>query len=189
MNNNQVISLISRQNIIDAGCVDYGSIIRVIEDVFKDYKSGSIMLPEKISQVFNEETQDRINCMPSTLFNEKICGVKWVSVFPDNPHKYGVENVSGIIILSEIETGFPIAVMDGTLLTSLRTGCMGAIGAKYLAKQNAEIYCSIGAGEEDFSALVSIRNCSYFENRLAFSGVALKILAMSLSISFLSDCK
>ena len=51
----------------------------------------------------NEETQERINCLPATLLDEKICGVKWVSVFPPNPGRFGVQNLSAIIVLSEIE--------------------------------------------------------------------------------------
>ncbi|MBR3739434.1 MAG: ornithine cyclodeaminase family protein, partial [Clostridia bacterium] len=73
---------------------------------------------------------------------------KWVSVFPNNPSQFGIQNVSGIIILSSVDTGFPFAVMDGTLITALRTACVGAIGAKYLARKDASVYGSIGAGEE-----------------------------------------
>ena len=148
MTNKINVRLISFEDQVNAGCVDYDTILSSIEDVFLQYQHGSVMLPDKISQVFNQETQDRINCMPSTLYDAGICGVKWVSVFPGNPHKYGVSNVSGIIILSEIEKGFPFAVMDGTLITALRTACMGAIGAKYLARKSSEVYGTIGTGEQ-----------------------------------------
>ena len=86
--------------------------------------------------------------MPSTLLEDRVCGVKWVSVFPGNPRKYGISNVSGLIVLSEIEKGYPFAVMDGTLITALRTACMGAIGAKYLARPDSTAYGSIGAGTQ-----------------------------------------
>ena len=115
------------------------------------------MLPDKISQIFNLETQDRINCMPSTLMKDGVCGVKWVSVFPENPHKFSSQNVSGVIILSELEQGFPIAVMDGTLITALRTACMGAIGAKYLARKDSHIYGTIGSGEQAKAHFVAIK--------------------------------
>lgn len=140
------IKLISEKDIIDSGCINYNSIINTIENAFKEYVNGRIMLPDKISQIFDESTQDRINCMPSTLFDEGICGVKWVSVFPRNPHSFGIPNVSGLIVLSEIERGYPFAVIDGTLITALRTACMGAIGAKYLAKSDSCTYGTIGTG-------------------------------------------
>lgn len=157
MRNEICLKMISKEDIIKSGCFDITHVMSVIEKVLTDYKNGSILLPDKISQIFNEETQDRINCMPSTLLKERVCGVKWVSVFPDNPVKYGVPNVSGIIILSEIDKGFPFAVMDGGFLTAVRTACMGALGAKYLARKDSEIYGTIGTGEQAKMHFIAIK--------------------------------
>lgn len=148
MDNKTIVHLISQKDLISTECISIDKIISVIEDAFRQYHRGTVLLPDKTSQIFNAETQDRINCMPSTLLEEKVCGVKWVSVFPGNPRKYGISNVSGLIVLSEIEKGYPFAVMDGTLITALRTACMGAIGAKYLARSDSTVYCSIGAGTQ-----------------------------------------
>lgn len=98
--------------------------IQLVEQAFRSYDEGLVMLPTKISQIFDEKTQNRINCMPATLLDKKVCGVKWVSVFPENP-KSGIKNVSGVIVLSEIEHGLPIAVMDGTEITNVRTAAVG----------------------------------------------------------------
>lgn len=135
--------------------------IQIVEQAFRSYDDGHVMLPTKISQIFDQEIQNRINCMPATLLNEKVCGVKWVSVFPDNP-KQGIKNVSGLIVLSEIEHGLPIAVMDGTEITNIRTAAVGGVALKYLARQNSESIGFIGAGREarthlDY-ALYSCRN-------------------------------
>jgi ornithine cyclodeaminase/alanine dehydrogenase-like protein (mu-crystallin family) len=73
--------------------------------------------------------------------------MKWVSVFPSNAPK-GVQNVTGIMLLSELETGFPIAVIDGTLSTKMRTAAVGCTAAKYLAPSKVETIGIIGAGEE-----------------------------------------
>ena len=157
MKNDLNVKLITMEDIMAAKCCDIQEVIRVIEEVLVDYKNGEVMLPDKISQIFNLETQDRINCMPSTLMKDGVCGVKWVSVFPENPHKFSSQNVSGVIILSELEQGFPIAVMDGTLITALRTACMGAIGAKYLARKDSHIYGTIGSGEQAKAHFVAIK--------------------------------
>ena len=151
------LKMVSMNDIVSAGCCDINHIIETIEKLLVDYKKGKIQLPDKISQIFDEKSQDRINCMPSTLLEEKICGVKWVSVFPDNPRRFSLQNVSGIIILSETEHGFPIAVMDGTLITALRTACMGAVGAKYLARQDSRVYGSIGAGAQAIAHFMAIK--------------------------------
>lgn len=126
---------------------DIGIAVELVEQAFGMYSNGTVMLPDKISQIFDEKTQDRINCMPATLIDERICGVKWVSVFPNNP-KQGIRNVSGLMILSELEYGMPIAVMDGTELTNIRTAAVGACAVKYLARENSEAIGFIGAGRE-----------------------------------------
>lgn len=120
---------------------------RIVEEAFLKYGRGDVMFPSKISQIFDESTQNRINCMPATLLADRVSGMKWVSVFPSNASQ-GLQNVSGIIVLSEIETGFPIAVIDGTLLTSVRTAAVGCVAAKYLAPSKVETIGFIGAGSE-----------------------------------------
>lgn len=120
---------------------------QIVEDAFSKYDRGEVILPTKISQIFDQRTQKRINCMPATLMSDKVAGMKWVSVFPSNASQ-GLQNVSGIMVLSEIKTGFPIAVIDGTLLTNIRTAAVGCVAAKYLAPSKVETIGFIGAGAE-----------------------------------------
>ena len=158
MNNKITIKLISMEDIIKSGCFDISAMIEIIKHALISYKNGKILLPDKISQVFNESTQDRINCMPAALIDEKICGVKWVSVFPNNPVFHDCPNVSGAMILSEINTGFPFAFMEAGFLTALRTACMGACASKYLARKNSEVIGIIGSGEQAKMHLKAIKH-------------------------------
>ena len=141
------IKVISQEDVAQIFKGKADAIYGIIEDSFKKYLAGDIIMPDKISQIFDEQTQNRINCMPATLINEKICGMKWVSVFPSNAPK-GVQNVTGIMLLSELETGFPISVIDGTLSTKMRTAAVGCTAAKYLAPSKVDTIGIIGAGEE-----------------------------------------
>lgn len=131
--------LIMQNNLQDA--------IEVVETSFKKKKNGEVVLPDKISVIFNEDTQDRINCMPGALINDKVYGVKWVAVFPENPKK-GFRNVTGTMILSELNHGHTLSVMDAGYLTEIRTAAVGATAAKYLAREDAETIGFIGAGQQ-----------------------------------------
>ena len=144
---NIVIKTISQEDVAAIFKGNADAIYGIIEDSFKKYLVDDIIMPDKISQIFDEASQNRINCMPATLIDEKICGMKWVSVFPSNAPK-SVQNVTGIMLLSELETGFPIAVIDGTLSTKMRTAAVGCTAAKYLAPSKVETIGIIGAGEE-----------------------------------------
>lgn len=141
------VLFLSQENVAGLFRGKADDIFYIIEDSFQKYLRNDIIMPDKISQIFDEENQNRINCMPATLIAEKICGMKWVSVFPSNAPK-GVQNVTGIMLLSELETGFPIAIIDGTLSTKMRTAAVGCTAAKYLAPSKVETVGIIGAGEE-----------------------------------------
>ena len=158
MNNHEVdFNYFSQEHLLNAGCFDMRLIVEVVEQTLLAFEQGSIMFPEKIVQIFDQRTQERINCLPATMLNEKICGMKWVSVFPENPLKYDMQNLSAIFVLSEIKHGFPVAVMDGTLASNMRVGAVGAVAAKHLAKKDAETIGFIGAGEQAKMHLLAMK--------------------------------
>ena len=158
MNNHEVdFNYFSQEHLLNAGCFDMRLIVEVVEQTLLAFEQGSIMFPEKIVQIFDQRTQERINCLPATMLDEKICGMKWVSVFPENPRKYDMQNLSAIFVLSEIKHGFPVAVMDGTLASNMRVGAVGAVAAKHLAKKDAETIGFIGAGEQAKMHLLAMK--------------------------------
>lgn len=130
-------------------------VLKIVEVQFIKWANNEVLLSRhKISQIFDQQTQNRINCMPATLLKNKVSGMKWVSVFPANALK-SVPNVSGVMLLSEIKTGFPQAVIDGTLCTRMRTAAVGAVAAKYLGAR--EILKPL-----DFSAQEKKHECILF---------------------------
>ena len=139
---------LSQEDLLQAGCLDLRLAMGAAENAMLAFRNKEILFPEKVVQIFNDDTQERINCLPATLLPEKVCGVKWVSVFPGNPENHGVQNLSAVIVLSEIERGFPIAFMDGTLCSNVRVGAMGAIAAKHFARRDSRSIAFIGAGEQ-----------------------------------------
>ena len=139
---------LSQEELIDAGAFDLQMSIAALEKGLLDFEKGKILFPDKIVQIFDQETQDRINCLPATLLEEGVCGVKWVSVFPQNPRKFGTQNLSAIIVLSSLENGYPVCVMDGTLCSNMRVASMGAVAARKLAREDSEVIGFIGAGEQ-----------------------------------------
>ena len=148
---------LSQEDLLRAGCLDLRMAMEAAESAMLSFRDGKILFPEKIVQIFDDATQERINCLPATLLPEKICGVKWVSVFPPNPEKYGVQNLSAVIVLSEIEKGFPLAFMDGTLCSNMRVGAMGGIAAKHFARQGSSSIAFIGAGEQAKMHLIAMK--------------------------------
>lgn len=142
-----VIRLINRDHVETVMSCKTKLALEVVEAALMKRHNEQVLLPDKISQIFDEVSQDRINCMPATLLDEKVCGVKWVSVFPHNAY-IQKHNVTGVMLLSSIETGYPLAMLDATYSTALRTAAIGAVAVKYLSRKNSTIIGLIGSGEQ-----------------------------------------
>ena len=150
------VTIISEKDLIKAGCFNVPEAIAITENAFRKRVEGSVVFPDKVSVIFDVKSQNRINCLPAGLTRDNVYGMKWVSVFPGNPHNYGVQNLSAVIVLSELEHGFPKAFMEGTLCSNLRTAATSAVAAKYLAKKNNKVIGFIGAGAQAKTHLMAM---------------------------------
>lgn len=148
---------LSQEDLLESGCIDFRLAIDAAEAGLFAMRRGEILFPDKIVQIFNEETQERINCLPATLKSEGVCGVKWVSVFPANVERFGLQNLTALFLLSETEKGFPLAVMEGTLASNVRVAAMGALAAKHLAPAEPRVIGFIGSGEQAKMHLLAMK--------------------------------
>ena len=57
----------SQEDLLSAGCLDIAMAMDAAEEAMKLYASGDVLFPEKIVQIFNDDTQERINCLPATF--------------------------------------------------------------------------------------------------------------------------
>src|SRR3990167_3411069 len=115
--------------------ITMSSALRIAERAFSAYSQGKIQMPAKIYLHLDKYRGD-FRAMPAYIEGLEACGIKWVNVHPENK-KYGLPSVMALIIINDPKTGLPLAVMDGTYITNLRTGAAGGIAAKYLARENS----------------------------------------------------
>ena len=73
-----------------------------------------------------------------------LVGVKIVGDYVDN-YKLGLSSEMALLNLFDPKTGMPVAILDATAITEMRTGALTALGAKYLARKNSRILAHIGA--------------------------------------------
>ena len=86
--------------------------------------------------------------------------------------KNNVPNVSAVLLLSELETGFPIAFIEGTMLSNIRTAAMSALAAKYLANKSPEDIGFIGSGEQAKSHFLAMKSMFASLKRCRISSVS-----------------
>jgi len=132
-------------------------VIDAVEGAFGAYARGDIQMPAK-SYIDLPQYNGDFRSMPAYIEAEDwdAAAVKWVNVHPDNPDTEGLPTVMGTIIYSDPETGFPLALLDGTDLTRLRTGAAAAVATRYLAREDATSLGLVGAGIQSHSQLEAV---------------------------------
>ncbi|RZN37371.1 MAG: alanine dehydrogenase [Methanosarcinales archaeon] len=126
--------------------------LSVVESAFKEHGMKQVQMPAKSYLYFPEGD---LRTMPAYLKNAGIAGVKIVNAHPGNPAN-GLPTVMAVVMLNSIETGAPLAMMDGTYLTNMRTGAAGGVAANHLARRDATVVGMIGAGRQAMTQLQAI---------------------------------
>ncbi|CAG1001976.1 MAG: alanine dehydrogenase [Candidatus Methanoperedens nitroreducens] len=134
--------------------LDMKGTLKVVEEAFRQHGLKKVQMPPKLYLYFKNHNGD-LRTMPGYLEEQDITGVKIVNVHPDNP-KIGLPTVMALVILNSTETGAPLAIMDGTYLTDMRTGASGGVAVKYLARKNAKTVGFVGTGNQARSQLMAI---------------------------------
>lgn len=129
-------------------------VVEVVEKAFGDYGRGQVQMPPKQYLIFEKLNGD-LRIMPSFSSTLGMAGTKIVNVHPDNPKK-NLKTVMASILLNDPKNGMPIALMDGTYVTLIRTGAAGAVASKYLARENASVLGIIGAGQQAITQIAAI---------------------------------
>ena len=138
----QKLLYLSRADVEAAG-VTMAEVIAALEIAFREHGQGNVEMPPKPG--VHSQPDAFIHAMPAYIPALKSIGIKWVSGYPDN-HERGLPYISGLMILNDHETGMPLAVMDCTWITGVRTGAATALAAKYLARPDSETVGILGCG-------------------------------------------
>lgn len=129
--------------------------IDAVENAFRQLGEGKVQMPPRVA-IFLDEYNGAIGFMPAYLKETKILGLKEIAHYPKNQEMFKLPNLLGLIILCDPETGYPLAIMDAAVITSMRTGAAGAIGAKYLARKDFEVVGLIGTGKQGLFQIVAL---------------------------------
>lgn len=143
--------------------LDVDLLLGALERVFIELSSGRVSVPPRIATQTPEPGM--LLAMPGYVGG--VLEVKLVSVFAGN-HEKGLPSHQALIALFDEKTGTPVALMDGTHITAVRTGAASAVATKALARKDARILAILGAGVQGRSHLDAVRRVrSFGEIRIA----------------------
>lgn len=126
--------------------VDMNEVIEHAATALQEFSAERTITPIRNSLPF-ANSQNIALMMPSVAEELGALGLKVVTVAPNNK-KIGKKTINGVVMLSDFQTGEPLALLEGSYLTMIRTGALSGVATKYLARQNAKNLCIIGTGEQ-----------------------------------------
>lgn len=93
-----------------------------------------------------------LGMMPAALASPRALGLKVVAVFPGN-HGSALDSHQGLVALFDGETGAPLAILDATEVTAIRTAAVSAVATRALAREDAGELAILGAGTQAWTHL------------------------------------
>ena len=128
--------------------IDLPSLFEPLEHALRELSRGTTSVPPRIAA---RTPGGFLGAMPGYLPGTGL-EAKLVSVFPGN-HERGLPSHQALIALFDDETGMPLCVMDGTVVTDVRTGATSAVAARALAHREVRTLAILGAGVQGRSHL------------------------------------
>lgn len=140
--------LLSQSEVLAA--IDMREALVAVEEVFRLHGRRQVQMPAK---VYLDLPGGDVRAMPAYAAPLGFAAVKNINMHPGNQ---GVPSIIGTLTLFDPQTGFPLAIMDATAITRLRTGAASGVATRLLARADAAVLSLIGAGNQALTQLEAI---------------------------------
>lgn len=119
--------------------------IDLVERTYRAMARGRVELPPKPG--IHPRENAFIHAMPAYLADDDVAALKWVGGYPANKEK-GLPYISGLIVVNDAATGFPLAVMDAAEITAARTAAASGVCIRRWAPAGWSRAAILGCGEQ-----------------------------------------
>ncbi|MCG8291812.1 2,3-diaminopropionate biosynthesis protein SbnB [Pseudomonas entomophila] len=109
-----------------------GRLLELVAQAYLDAAEGLAGNPDSHFLRFADSDRNRIIALPAVLDDaQPVAGLKWIASFPENT-RHGLDRASALIILNDRRTGYPLACLEGSLISAARTAASAVLGARCL---------------------------------------------------------
>lgn len=153
--------LLSQNDLIEAGLLDMSKAVPLMEKVYALHWKGETVVPSKgvirWGGPESEWEKGRINALPAWVGGDiRTGGIKWIAVSPESAARRTGTKVGAIVVINDPETLLPAAIMEGSVLSAVRTGANMGAAARHLAKKNSRSIAILGAGFQGRTQLMAM---------------------------------
>ena len=140
---NRKTLILSRTDMM--GLLTPAEYVGCVEQAYRMHGEGRYYMDPK-GHIVLDKYPGEWEAMPSYIEEPEAAACKWVSIREHNRVKYDLPTVFSILIYTHPETGFPLAICDGSYHTVMRTGAAAAVSTKWMARKNSRRLAIVGAG-------------------------------------------
>jgi ornithine cyclodeaminase len=144
--------------------LSYGDCVEAVAGVMRAVSAGKALMPLRQLMPLPSGT-GALAWMPGYLAEPECFGIKVLSLFPGNP-AVGLSSHVGLYVLYEAQHGRPLAILEASALTAVRTAAASVVATRALARSDSRVLAIIGTGEEARSHVEAFRAVRPFERLL-----------------------
>lgn len=145
---------LSQEDILDMN-LSLKEVTDLVERGLDEHGRGKVENPPKPG--IHSKVNSFIHAMPAYYRDLNIGGLKWVSGYPDN-RGLGLPQILGLMIVNDMDTGVPLAIMDCRWITAVRTAAVTAITAKYCSSEDTSTLGIVGCGVQGRMNLIALKD-------------------------------
>jgi N-[(2S)-2-amino-2-carboxyethyl]-L-glutamate dehydrogenase len=152
---------LDQESVLAADVLDMRRAMNVVAEAQARFAMGEVREPNKIvlrnADTAESEEQGRFNGLAASIGTppRSAVGMKWIASFPAN-RRLGKPRANALIILNCPQSGVPLAVMEGGLVSAMRTGAMTGLGVRYLAPRRTRKIGIVGAGLQSRTQILGL---------------------------------
>jgi ornithine cyclodeaminase/alanine dehydrogenase-like protein (mu-crystallin family) len=144
--------VLTRRDITGLG-IGMPAVIQAVEDALRQQGEGKVLMPPRAALPWRPG--GRLNGNAAYIESPPALGIKWNAEVPDNVRR-GLPNLTALVILNDPDTGFPIAVLEGSWITAMRTAAVSAVAARFLAPRMVAVMGLVGCGVQMRTQLLAL---------------------------------
>src|SRR3989449_4247739 len=142
------LSIINGKTVSDIVRANRRECIRIVREAYLAHADGHSVNPDSYFLKFPDKPDCRIIALPAYIGNGfDVAGLKWIASYPGNVQR-GFPRASAVLVLNSYETGFPLAILESSIISAARTAASAVLAAHWLSgrSRRAQSLGIVGTG-------------------------------------------